>query len=238
MFPLFKFSQNDIIYAGNTGGSWTWDLILYANKSINSSNITSRLAVNKTYTTEYVFKNWTMINRYNFEGSLGYLFKVQIEFKLNGSSNPFTLSYIGSDDVIIMPIYFNPVYEKSYISTDFALNFGLSNQLLDDIHYIATNTPAGQQATSELDSSTSDLTTESDDYIQVENNLSSGFDSAMEDMPTDFDFNSQFGNKFSNSAQWVRLQFNNLTERNPFGSLITYSLILGLALLLVGRKLL
>lgn len=241
IFPIFDVQPNDVIYSGNTNGQWTWDLIFYANRSVNATNIANYITIPSTAS----FANWTMLNRFNLNGTLGYLLKVQIVFNTTGSSNAFQLRWHGGPnadlDALFMPIYFNPVYQKSYISTDFALNFGLSNQLLDDIHFIAENITASQESTDSVNDNDDMLCTfddASDDLIGTESDLSDGFNDSMNNIPTNFDFVAEFGTKFSSSAQWVRKQFNDLTLNNPFGSLITFSLILGVGLLLVGRKLL
>ena len=47
-FPIFNVQQNDVIYSGNTSYNWTWDLILYANRSLTLANLPSYISISKT----------------------------------------------------------------------------------------------------------------------------------------------------------------------------------------------
>lgn len=136
----------------------------------------------------------------------------------------------------LTPIYFN--YEApDNIGMDFALQYNLENKITKALEEIAGNTESEESA-SDLEDTMSDFTQASDNVINVENDIGSGFENSLDDIPNTFNFQSQFGASFISSAQWVRDQFNNMTINNPFGSLITFSLILGVGLLLLGRKLL
>ena len=51
------------------------------------------------------------------------------------------------------------------------------------------------------------------------------------------DFNITGITQLSNAANFVRVQFDNLTKNNPFGTIIGFSLFLGLSLLIIGKRL-
>lgn len=238
IFPIFNVQPGDVIYAGNTAATWTWDLILYVNRSVNSSSIGNYI----TLPANASFQNWTMINRFNLNGTLGYLFKVQIVFNISSgsSSNSFNLVWKGGPnsnlDALLMPIYFNPVYDRSYISTDFALNFGLSNQLLDDLHIIASNFQGNQivdNAVDNLDDQSNDLGSNIDSMIQTEEGYNNDFNSALNNI----DFSDPVSNNqgLLSSANFVISVFNGLTQNNFIGTFIVIILVLVIGKKVIGK---
>lgn len=73
-------------------------------------------------------------------------------------------------------------------------------------------------------------------FNEIEKGFTDDLDSNLNNISTntDFSFNGG-GSYFKNSINWVNTQFNNMTNNTPFGSLLGFSLILGLALLLLGK---
>lgn len=134
-----------------------------------------------------------------------------------------------------MPIYCNTINDK-YISTDFALQYGLSNRLLDSLDYLVQGTPAAAASESQLDDQTSAANDSFDQAVSIENDFSDDMNSALDDIDTSFS-PSNMGSKFQSSAIWVTQQFDRVTSSTPFGSLLGFSLLLGLALLIVGKVL-
>lgn len=72
----------------------------------------------------------------------------------------------------------------------------------------------------------------------IETSLTTALTNAFTNIPT-FAITS-FGTGFTNSANWVRTQFNNLTSTdgtttNSFGNVITFGMILSIGLILLGR---
>ena len=51
------------------------------------------------------------------------------------------------------------------------------------------------------------------------------------------DYNITNITQLSNAANFVRVQFDNLTKNNPFGTILGFSLFLGLSLLVIGKRL-
>lgn len=51
------------------------------------------------------------------------------------------------------------------------------------------------------------------------------------------DYNISGITQLSNAANFVRIQFDNLTKNNPFGTILGFSLFLGLSLLIIGKRL-
>ena len=73
-------------------------------------------------------------------------------------------------------------------------------------------------------------------FNDIEKEFTNDLDSNLNsiDTSTDFSFNGG-GSYFKNSINWVNTQFNKMTNSTPFGSILGFSLILGLALLLLGK---
>lgn len=233
MFPIFNLQNNDVIYTTTAAKAWTYDLIFYANRSVNNAANMS----NFIQLSNGSFKNYQMINRFSLNGRLGYLCKVQIgDFTFSNANQEITLTWIGGNDSLFMPIYMNPEYDASFISTDFALNFGLSNRLLDSLEYLVQGTPAAAESESQLDDQTSAANDSFDQAVSIENDFSEDMNSALDDIDTSFS-PSNMGSKFQSSAIWVTQQFDRVTSSTPFGSLLGFSLLLGLALLIVGKVL-
>lgn len=58
---------------------------------------------------------------------------------------------------------------------------------------------------------------------------------ALNDIPVNNNLPTAMGTKFLQSANWVRVQFTRLTDNNPFGSVLSFSLVVGIALLVLGK---
>lgn len=83
------------------------------------------------------------------------------------------------------------------------------------------------------DSITTELTETIEDSETAEGYLTDVFENTIEDI--DLTPVTTFGTKFSNSTNWVKDQYENLTNNSPYGTLVTYSLSIGFILLLIGR---
>lgn len=76
----------------------------------------------------------------------------------------------------------------------------------------------------------------SQDMINMENQLQSDFNNSISNINIPSDPYSNMGTMFGQSSRFLVHMFNNFTESSPYGTLITFSLILGLALLMIGKK--
>lgn len=83
------------------------------------------------------------------------------------------------------------------------------------------------------DSIATELTETIEDSETAEGYLTDVFENTIEDI--DLTPVTTFGTKFSNSTNWVKEQYENLTNNSPYGTLVTYSLSIGFILLLIGR---
>lgn len=71
---------------------------------------------------------------------------------------------------------------------------------------------------------------------QLENNYKSDLNTNLDNINVN-DFNISGITQLSNAANFVRVQFDNLTKNNPFGIILGFSLFLGLSLLIIGKRL-
>lgn len=71
------------------------------------------------------------------------------------------------------------------------------------------------------------------EYNQIEDQQIQNLDDSLDQISTESDLINN--NKFINSANWVTQQYNRITNNNPIGSLIGFSLLFGLALIFIGK---
>lgn len=153
-----------------------------------------------------------------------------IKFRNNGNGGNLNLKY-NTSGIRFIPIYIGRS-DVGAVSTDFALLYGFSNDLLDAIVY---GTESSNESVSELDSGTSDLNESINDYVGVENQFNDNMNDALQDLDLDSNIPTAMGTKFLQSADWVRVQFNRMTDNNPFGSVLGFSLVVGISLLILGK---
>lgn len=199
------------------------------------------------YTTRYIW-NETEFNRYfsyntsNFEiGSFnviqrspaGYIVTMVFHNKDNTTAylNMKSLNSSGN-----FTVFYNRVTADAYpISTDFALQFGLQNDLLNDLNIIANGTNNSGESAADLQDEQSEFDSSASDLYQYENDFNESLNESLDDINVNFDIGNTFGSKFLTSASWVRQQFDALTSTSPFGSVLSFSLVLGIALLVIGK---
>lgn len=227
-FPMFDLSTNDQIWRSSLASGESQIVIFGIDKYITASNFDSYFTIPSGFS--YTYQNVGLIPL--SPSSYGRIVKYTFTNN-NSSSASVILNYIGSN-TRIMPIY-SRNSKESFISTDFALQFGLSNQLLEDLHIIANGTSGSNESVSNLDDSTSDLNESINDYVGLENDFNNNMNNAMEDIDLNSNLPTAMGTKFLQSANWVRVQFNRMTENNPFGSVLSFSLVVGIALLILGK---
>lgn len=231
MFPIFKIKQNDIVYKTNVANNSNWNhtFIFYINDSCNNVNTFSNFfSIDRGEVLSY-----KQLNRYFFDGRIGYLCQVTIgNFSTSGVLN---IKYINANDRYYMPVYCNAHVYNENVSTDFALIFGLNNRLLNALDNITGN----QQSQQSVNNATTTNQSASDTFTQEEtlvNNAEQDLQDNLDNLDIQNKNNNLFGNsKFVASAQWVKLQFDNLTNNNAFGYMITFSLVIGIALVIVGK---
>lgn len=212
-------SKGYIIY-GTTGGVG----------GVNSTTYKLNYTGSPSRSSSYIYNFW-------IEGMYMEVYKVQFTTGDTASTITLQINNNSENDLYFMPIMF--FCPRNYqFPTDFSLEYDIPNSMVQNIEIIANGTVSSNESASDLEDLASEFTVTSDNVIGIEDTIGNGFTGALQNVPTSFDFLSNFGASFISSAQWVRDQYNNMTVGNPFGSLITFSLILGIGLLLLGRKLL
>lgn len=144
-------------------------------------------------------------------------------------------------DLKIMPIYFG--FLNGNVSNDFALDWGLSNDYISSLYNINRNvdifvngTESSSTSSSSLSSSNSSFKTSSDSLNTFESTSNDSLNSNLNNISTDVNFDTSSGSSyFKNSLNLVTTKFNELTTSTPFGSILGFSLVLGLALLIIGK---
>lgn len=233
-YPVFYLEKGDYIvnkiFAVNEV-----DYFIFA----SSHNIAYLSTFNNIFTSSdgsLQFSDLEVLDKW-FNGTTYNLVKMKITNTGSRSRKQITISSdISPATFIYIPFYLNSIDYK-LISTDFALNFGLSNNLLDDIHLISQGTTQSNSAASNLEDEASEYSEIADDVIGVEEGLTSNFETEVNKIDLNTGLNG-FGGNFMTSATWVRTQFDRLTENTPYGSLVVYGLTLGFVLLMLGKVLL
>lgn len=142
----------------------------------------------------------------------------------NSLNSAFTLNFTLNrfQDYQYIPIYWGMVkYAPDYVWTLLQLDNPNEEQF--------------NQTSSNLIDTTNELNNELGTIDEVESDLADDFQTNITAIDTDFNFNTDFGTKYLQSNSWLINQFNYLTVGNPYGSLLTFCLLVGLALLLIGR---
>lgn len=237
IYPIFKLYQGDVIANLTTyGGNNVVELAFYCNGNINTIN-----TYNNYFKVNSINNNmsWT-IDKFEVYspgtytvGQARYLL-VKVRYIVSGTDNA-ELVFIGNR---ASGFYFMPIYSGSgqYLSTDFALNYGYSNDLLDNINIIANGNNQSNQSSSQADTTNQQANTVFTQEEQLVNNAENQLASDLQTLDIQNQNNNLFGNsKFIASASWVKTQFDTLTNNNAFGYLITFSLVIGLSLVIIGK---
>lgn len=112
------------------------------------------------------------------------------------------------------------------------LNTG--NGFLESIsNYLNTGNPSTSSVVYDNDYATSVFDTTSSAYISSESAAVDNMENGLQNISTSSDLLSS--SKFIQSANWVTNQFNRLVTGTPFELVITFALVLGIALVFIGK---
>lgn len=156
----------------------------------------------------------------------------------------------------IIPIYYgfkgnmpSDIYAMLYSNLDIERNSKIdrTNELLNTNNALTTQTnsllstlvngnTSSNNSVSNLDNTNSNLNNAINDYDTIEQTLTNDLTSNLNNINTNFRLNSV--TKFSSASNFVKNQFNKFMNIEPFNLLVTYSLTLGLAMLIIGKRLL
>ncbi len=115
-----------------------------------------------------------------------------------------------------------------------------SNELLvkapDTDKLISDGNSNSQSATSNNNQSNQLLDNTVNQMESLENGFKNDLNSNLNNINSN-DFNISGITQLSNASNFVKVQFDNLTKNNPFGTILGFSLFLGLSLLIIGKRL-
>lgn len=199
-------------------------LVMYTNRSIYNATTFNNFF---TYNTNFTISDFKYVQR----STSGWIINVTFE---NTSSSTQNLNLRSVNSNGKFTVIYNNIYYNSYpVSTDFAIQFGLNNAILDNLEKIANGTTSSNNSSSSLNDANSEFDSTVSDYQQLETGFNDNLDNSMDDIVIE-DVNN-LGSTFLSSARWVSSQFNTLTNNTPFGSLLSFSMLIGLALLIIGK---
>lgn len=134
----------------------------------------------------------------------------------------------------IVPLY---VGYKKYMSDDMYRYIYGGDRTIDAINNLDNHVTIGTNSTpgtvSNNNTITNSFNNNSDDLYNIENTWNDDMNNNLNNL----DINSEMisSNKFLVTANWVRTQFERLVLNTPFELLLIYSLILGIALIFIGK---
>lgn len=228
-FPVFMMYPNQVLGMQEFSNAYSqndqiWYFVFYS--SINPSQYFSWSGLGATTRKLYSYGNGTGEGIYQMA-----LIKFSTD-KVAGTRTIYANASAPSTGFEFFPIYSQVITSstKNYASLDFSLNFNLPNPFIDYIY----GTYESSVSSDNLEDSSDDITTSSNQMFTFENTQNTNMNNALQNINTNYDISS-FGSSFLSSANWVRQQFDNLTNNTPFGSVLSFSLLLGLALLIIGK---
>lgn len=230
-FPIFDVPQNTQIYRTRIAAGGVHRVIFFIDQYLVESTFSNYITLSdSTLTTT----NHRIIRRLmpNMTGTTTYVV-YSVDIVNNGASAiNYNMNYVGPNSKF-MPIYYD-YPTNDYITTDFALLFGLSNDLLDNLDIIANGTVGTNESAANSSSANADLEMASDSLITQESAFKNDMNNSLSNVNSNFRL-SDFGDSFVRSSNWIRIQFENLTNNTPFQTIITFSLLVGMSMILLGR---
>lgn len=119
-------------------------------------------------------------------------------------------------------------------NTNLGNKIDTTNDKLETIRsYMTNGTSNTESAVSNNAASNSNFNTASNNYIQRENSAVQDMETGLNAISTTPDLLSS--SKFVSSANWVTNQFNRIVTGTPFELVITFALVLGIALVFIGK---
>lgn len=227
LYPIFQEDSSKNIANTQLANNQKAIVVLLTSRYIYN---TTQLATYFSWQDQYIgIDSFQYLNR----TQAGYIFKVvfvnndassrYIQFKSRNSTGKFTLIY-------------NSIASDLYpVSTDFGLLYGLNNSLLQNIALMAQGTAASNSSVSDFNNVDQSMNDTISDYNSIESQFVNDFDDNISAITPSDNSLSLMGSRFLNSANWVKTQFDRMTTGTPFGSVLGFSLVLGLGLLIIGR---
>lgn len=228
--PILSLNSfnNNFSYSKQINSRYKQDNIVIAVLSNNPNSMFSNITAINNQNETLNFKTI-----YNFNIPIGgyYLNMVEIEPNINTG---YVFLYNAVKPTNLIPIYTGL---KSKIPDDIYRFLYDNDRTIDAINNLDNHVTVGTNSTSGTVSNNNTITNSfnnnSDDLYNIENTWNDDMNNNLNNL----DINSEMisSNKFLVTANWVRTQFERLVLNTPFELLLIYSLILGIALIFIGK---
>lgn len=160
---------------------------------------------------------------------------------LNGQASSMSASLTLNTGTIMTNLHFvitdtTNSYENAQMMNNQTIINNNMNQNFENLNQtIFDGDTETQQVVSNNDTQNAELDSTIAEYDQLEQ----GFKNDMDESLNDIDMTFDFGNitDFTNTALFVRTHFGNLVNDNPIGQLLGFSLMVGISLLIIGKRL-
>lgn len=161
-------------------------------------------------------------------------------YKKQSSGNTTSCIYPTAPNI---PKDITKTYKSSFYYNGFY--FVINDEL--DLNTIIVKAPDTDSLLNDGNSNSQSVTSNNNQSNQLLNNTVNQMESLENGFKNDLtsnldninanDFNISGITQLSNAANFVRVQFDNLTKNNPFGIILGFSLFIGLSLLIIGKRL-
>lgn len=225
MYPIFNLNSGDSVY--EIYGTTNADIYFIFWTDLNINNLSS--LQNNFNLSVGQFTNYENLYTTRFNNRFGHIIKAT--FKNTGTAGTSIITT--NNNMLFMPIYSNYASYKG-ISTDFALNFSLSNPIIENLNIIANGNQGSNNSVNDNDNNNQLLDDTNSEYEAIEQQFNDNMNDSLDDINMQSDLLSD--QDFLNSASFVKTQFNRLLNNTILGSLITFFLLLGLASIFIGRN--
>lgn len=149
------------------------------------------------------------------------------------------------ENLKFMGIYANNSLNTKYMSTEFALNYGFVNSELQHyinmlsnqgtiINLIENGNDNSNNTVNNANSKNNELSSTMNEYDNISQQYNNDFSTNLNNIDTNFNLTSVTG--FVNGSNWVKSQFDILSNYVPVRLILVYSLTLGIALLLIAKR--
>lgn len=145
---------------------------------------------------------------------------------LEGAGN-VSFKFYNLSNQAVLPLYYGP---SASMPDDVAIMAGLRKTTNTLLQYGDDNTSS---SVSNADNAKNQVSNKISNFDNIESNSISDMNSNIQnlDITSDILENS----KFLSSANWVKVQFDRMTVNTPIGSVLSFSLILGITLIFLGK---
>lgn len=230
-YPIYRtYNDNKILFQVYIPNNVDVEIVFMITRYINDNNFLNYFRTD--HDSDLVIKDYQLITSDFGTPNRNFRF---CKMTLGNSSQSTTFRFYAKESFLFIPIYLSRK-DFTNVSTDFALTFGLSNALLDNLDIITNGNNTSNSSVNNADSTNQQASTTFQQEEQLVSNAENDLSTKLNNLDIQNQNNSLFGNsKFIASASWVKTQFDYFTNNNAFGYLITFSLVIGIALVIIGK---